>query len=64
MKRAALLLAALSFLGISCERHSWEETKGLHKHGGGEKHAAGDAHAADHANDKPAGEEHKAADNH
>jgi hypothetical protein len=35
MKRVAMLLACFSFLGVSCERHSWEDTKGLHKHGGG-----------------------------
>ncbi|MFM7181606.1 MAG: hypothetical protein ACKO2G_09100 [Verrucomicrobiales bacterium] len=37
MKRAVvMLLTSLSFLGVSCERHSWEDTKGLHHHGGGE----------------------------
>ena len=50
MNRAALVLALISLVGISCERHSWEETKGLHSHGKkeslGETH--GDAHAAPH----------------
>ena len=33
MKRAAFLaLLACGFPGLSCERHTWEETKVLHQH--------------------------------
>jgi hypothetical protein len=53
MKTAFLLLCATAFVLLSsaCDKHSWEETKGLHEgmhkdHGGshGDAHAAPDAH--------------------
>lgn len=58
MNRAALLLAILSLVGISCERHSWEETKGLHHHGKAAPHgdAAKPADAHDSGTAKPAGD--------
>ena len=63
MKRAAFLaLLACGFPGLSCERHTWEETKVLHQRGakhGDEAHPAPGADGADKpaggaAHDKPA----------
>ena len=58
MKLTSIFAAAASGLflcSVSCERHSWEETKALHeKHGHGEGHGSeqkeGEPHGA-HAAD-------------
>lgn len=48
MKTASILLCAAAFIfaSVSCDKHSFEETKvlheGMHKH---EAHGHGDAHA-------------------
>lgn len=49
----AAVFATLLF-GASCEKHSWEETKKLHHHGGGHEEGHGDS--ADH--DAESGEAH------
>jgi hypothetical protein len=66
MNPAPLIFAIVCLVGVSCERHSWEETKVLHKHGA--SHGADSGHGAsapdghgDKAADKPA---HEAAGSH
>lgn len=61
---ALTALTVLLFTGVSCDSHSWEETRVLHGHGQhhGEEHK-GDGHAkeaADH--DKDAGHGEKPAE--
>ena len=59
MKALYLLAASLFFVSVSCERHSWEETKKLHEEHGHAEHAEGEAHGtAAHGEESPAGEEH------
>jgi len=42
----AAAAAGLMLGGVSCERHSWDETKKLHeKHGGDDGHAEAAGHA-------------------
>jgi hypothetical protein len=54
MKLTTLSAAAVAglFLGsVSCERHSWDETKALHEkhgHGGHEEHAGADHKGGEH----------------
>ncbi len=44
---AVAATAALVLTGVSCDKHSWEETRVLHGHGHGDHH--GDAeHKDDH----------------
>lgn len=55
---ALTALAVLLVTGVSCDSHSWEETRVLHGHGQhhGEAHAEeGHGKAAEHG-DKPAAE--------
>ena len=58
MKSTVLFAAAAAGLflsSVSCERHSWEETKKLHETHGGHGHAEhGEEHhdSADHAEGK------------
>ena len=63
MKRIALiLLVPMAAMIVSCERHSWEETKVLHKHGkhgGDHGHGEKDGHGgkdAGHGKDDTHGE--------
>ena len=65
MKRAALLLTIISLFGISCERHSWEETKSLHQHGGAGDHSSKDGHGGHSATDSHApADAHGKSDSH
>jgi hypothetical protein len=55
MKLFPLLLVSLGVLGVSCERHDFEETRKLHEHHSG--HAAGGDHG-NHADAHAEGEKH------
>ncbi len=63
MKAASLLATGLFFTAVSCERHSWEETKVLHEehHGGHEGHE-GEAHAEHAEGDMHGTEDHSGHD--
>lgn len=58
MKLTTLFAAAAAGLflsSVSCERHSWEETKALHEKHGHAEHGA--EHGAEHAGPEKHGEE-------
>jgi len=53
----SLIALSLCVLGVSCERHDFEETKKLHEsHGSHATHDAG--HGDDHGAEKKAEEKH------
>jgi len=51
MKVAYLFVAGLFLVAVSCERHSWEDTKALHEqhgHGGHDEATGHDSDAGEH----------------
>jgi hypothetical protein len=61
MKLTTLFAAAAAGLflsSVSCERHSWEETKALHEKHGHATHGA--EHGTEHAGPEKHGTEHHA----
>ena len=69
MKPTTLFAAAAAGLflsSVSCERHSWEETKALHEQHGGHAHADGHGEHKDgeHGHAEKHGEEHPVEEAH
>lgn len=67
MKAFSVLVAAVSLLGVSCERHEFDGpngTKQLHEHHGSGGHGHGEAGHGDHAEEAGHGGHEEKKDAH